>query len=70
MSGFELPRNLAQEVETHDEAGSPRRRWMAALPFIVEELARRWSLVLGRPFQPGGVASWVAPARNPAGEHR
>jgi len=42
---------------------------MADLPLIVEELAARWSLALGRPFQPGGVASWVAPARNPAGDH-
>jgi len=42
---------------------------MAALPLIVADLARRWSLDLGRPFQPGGVASWVAPARKAAGNH-
>jgi streptomycin 6-kinase len=41
---------------------------MAALPLIVDELARRWSLDLGRPFQPGGSASWVAPVRNAGGE--
>ncbi len=66
---FELPRNLVQASEEYDDAGSARVTWRAALPLIVDDLARRWSLDLGRPFQPGGVASWTAPARNPAGEH-
>jgi streptomycin 6-kinase len=34
---------------------------------IVDGLARRWSLRLGEPFQPGGCSSWVAPAADPAG---
>ncbi|MGH3751406.1 MAG: hypothetical protein ACRDRP_01715 [Pseudonocardiaceae bacterium] len=42
---------------------------MAALPVIVDDLVRRWSLDVGRPFQPGGETAWVAPARNAAGEH-
>lgn len=33
-----------------------------------DDLARRWSLDLDRPFQPGGSTSWVAPVRDPAGE--
>lgn len=41
--------------------------WMAALPEIVAELSRRWSLKVGRPYQPGGCASWVAPAFDDAG---
>jgi streptomycin 6-kinase len=41
---------------------------MAGLPRVVDGLAGRWSLELGRPFQPGGVASWVAPARRRSGE--
>ena len=69
MSEFELPRNLVAAAEASDDPGSARHAWMADLPLIVDELAARWSLVLGRPFQPGGVASWVAPARNAAGEH-
>ena len=71
MLGFELPRNLARALEEYDDddVGSSRRTWMAALPLLVDDLARRWSLGLGPPFQPGGVTSWVAPARNPAGEH-
>ena len=31
------------------------------------ELTERWSLQLGAPYEPGGVCSWVAPARNPSG---
>ncbi|MDQ3767831.1 MAG: aminoglycoside phosphotransferase family protein [Actinomycetota bacterium] len=68
MSGFELPRNLLWAVEEQEVPGSARLKWMVALPRIVDDLARRWSLDVGRPFQPGGVASWVAPARNAAGE--
>jgi hypothetical protein len=33
-----------------------------------DDLACRWSLRLGPPFQPGGAASWVAPARTAAGD--
>ena len=69
MPEFELSTNLVRAVQDHDDVGSARHTWMAALPLIVADLARRWSLDLGRPFQPGGVASWVAPARNAAGNH-
>ena len=62
-----MPRNLVGRLE-HGDAPRDRRAWMAGLPLVVEDLARRWSLDLDRPFQPGGSASWVAPARNPAGE--
>lgn len=68
VSEFELPQNLVREVDAYDAPDSARRGWMADLPRIVGELAQRWSLELGRPFQPGGVVSWVAPARNVAGE--
>ena len=63
-----MPRNLVRSLEEHDDAGSPRRRWVSALPLIVEHLARQWSLDLGSPFQPGGTCSWVAPVRGAAGE--
>ena len=66
---FELPSDLVRDVEMYDGAGSPRRVWMAALPEIVAELSRRWSLEVGRPYQPGGCASWVAPAVDEAGAH-
>lgn len=62
----ELPRALAASVED-DDAGPRRRAWVTALPHIVADLAQRWSLVVGSPFQPGGSTSWVAPARTAAG---
>jgi streptomycin 6-kinase len=33
----------------------------------VRELAQRWSLRLGEPYQPGGQCSWVAPVRDAGG---
>ena len=64
MSVFELPESLACDTDP-----DPRwRRWLAGLPGTVEHLARRWSLRVGPPFQPGGSASWVAPARTRGGE--
>ena len=44
MAAFELPRNLVAAA-ADDPPGSGRHAWMAELPSIVEELARRWSLV-------------------------
>jgi streptomycin 6-kinase len=35
-----------------------------SLPNTVRTLAKRWSLTLGAPFQPGGQTAWVAPARD------
>ncbi|MDQ3768196.1 MAG: aminoglycoside phosphotransferase family protein [Actinomycetota bacterium] len=67
MSELEMPRNLLRTLED-DDGRSARRAWMADLPLIVNDLARRWSLDLDRPFQPGGSTSWVAPVRDPAGE--
>jgi streptomycin 6-kinase len=46
----------------------PDRRDWVTLPGIVGELAQRWSLRLGEPFQPGGQCSWVAPARDAGGQ--
>jgi streptomycin 6-kinase len=66
---FEMPRDLVRDVAEHAEASSARAAWMADLPLIVDDVARRWSLELGRPFQPGGAASWVAPARSATGDH-
>jgi len=63
-----MPPNLVRALEEDADGSLVRGRWMAALPLIVDELARRWSLDLGRPFQPGGSASWVAPVRNVGGE--
>jgi streptomycin 6-kinase len=52
----------------HGNAAVTRRTWMAKLPRVVDDLARLWSLDVGRPFQPGGQASWVARARRRSGD--
>jgi streptomycin 6-kinase len=67
MPEFELPANLVVGLATED-AASAQRTWIAGLPDLVGELAARWSLELGRPFQPGGLLSWVAPARTADGD--
>jgi len=64
---FELPSNLVRHASRKDP-GSPLRGWLRELPATVEQLALRWSLRLGRPYQPGGATSWVAPARTGAGD--
>jgi streptomycin 6-kinase len=69
VAGFEVPAVLARNVADDDEDGAARRAWLEALPRTVADLANRWSLRVGRPFQPGGNASWVAPARDAAGQH-
>jgi streptomycin 6-kinase len=65
--GFEVPVGLARNIAEDDEDGPARRAWLEALPGTVAGLAERWSLAVGRPFQPGGNASWAAPARDAAG---
>jgi streptomycin 6-kinase len=65
-AGRQLPENLAREAQR--PAGAPILGWLAGLPQVVADLAEQWSLELGAPFQPGGSASWVAPARDRAGQ--
>jgi streptomycin 6-kinase len=76
VSELDLPKNLVAAAEAGDDvslvhrgvAAVTRHQWMAELPRVVDDLARLWSLDLGRPLQPGGQASWVAPARRSSGE--
>jgi streptomycin 6-kinase len=63
MAAFPVPRYLA-ETARRDQGV---RAWIAGLPEIVADLAGRWSLQVGEPFQPGGQCSWTAPATGPAG---
>jgi len=63
MGPLELPRNL---IPADGRPGWPE--WLAStLPAAVQAARQRWSLTLGRPFQPGGQTSWVAPATDPSG---
>jgi streptomycin 6-kinase len=63
MTAFAVPRYLA-ETARRDSGVSG---WIAGLPAIVADLAGRWSLQVGEPFQPGGQCSWTAPVSDPAG---
>lgn len=55
-------------MSVSEEPAAAERAWRAQLPRLIEEFAGRWSLRPGPPFAIGGSASWVAPARNSAGE--
>ena len=46
MTELEMPRNLVRALEEDADGRLVRGRWMAALPLIVDELARRWTLDL------------------------
>ena len=63
MSAFAVPRYLAQTALLDEGV----RGWISGLPAIVADLADRWSLAVGEPFQPGGQCSWTAPVTDPAG---
>jgi len=66
VAAFAVPRYLA-ETARQDEGV---RAWIAGLPAIVADIAGRWSLRVGEPFQPGGQCSWTAPVTDPAGTSR
>jgi streptomycin 6-kinase len=66
MPSLTLPRNLVEWAA--EELFPERGQWLAGLPATVAQLADRWSLRLGEPYQPGGLASWVAPVRDAAGQ--
>jgi streptomycin 6-kinase len=60
-----LPKNLVEWAA--EDLFPERRNWVAGLPGTLAELADRWSLRVGEPYQPGGLASWVAPVWDAAG---
>ena len=63
MTAFPVPRYLAETARRDSSV----QGWVAGLPAMVADLAGRWSLQVGEPFQPGGQCSWTAPATDPAG---
>jgi hypothetical protein len=65
MVAFALPTNLVDSVRA--DRSPERDAWLAAVPGVVADFAGRWSLRLGRPYQPGGRSAWVASARDRTG---
>jgi len=65
VSRLVLPANLVGNVAGADD--SRLGGWIRGLSQVVAEVARRWSLDVGEPFQPGGRCSWVAPVRDATG---
>jgi streptomycin 6-kinase len=63
VTAFVVPRYLAETARRDPDV----RGWLAGLPAIVADLAGRWSLRVGEPFQPGGQCSWTAPVTGPGG---
>jgi streptomycin 6-kinase len=57
MADIRVPANLAETARRDGDV----RGWLTALPAIAADFARRWSLRVGEPFEPGGQCSWVAP---------
>ncbi len=66
VAAFILPVNLVDSVRS--DPSTERREWLRVLPEVVGEVTERWSLRVGRPYQPGGRCAWVAPARSRTGQ--
>lgn len=54
-----LPAALAESVANWED--DTAATWLDELPARLARLAERWDLVIGEPFEPGGVTAWVAP---------
>ena len=57
-----IPATLRASLESEPGADE----WLDQLPSLVHEIADRWQLTLGQPFE-GGATSWAAPARRADG---
>lgn len=58
-----IPESLRQACDAENRAG-----WLASLPEVIATVAHRWSVTVGKPFQPGGRTAWVAPVVGATGE--
>jgi streptomycin 6-kinase len=57
-----IPRYLSETAQAEGRSG-----WLATLPQTVADMAARWSLTIGVPFEPGGTTAWVAPVTHASG---
>ncbi|MBM7784147.1 aminoglycoside phosphotransferase family protein [Tenggerimyces flavus] len=60
-----MPAGLAERIVAYHEDGAA---WLDELPRLVSRCAERWELSVLDAYEPGGDASWVAPARRRTGE--
>jgi len=67
LGDFELTIAVPALLGECQGASEEGRAWLRALPDVVAELARRWSLEVGEPSQPGGQTAWVGPAQDGLG---
>ena len=61
-----LPQELEESLNVFPDGLG--RRWAADLPHRLEAAEERWGIQIGPAFQPGGVASFAAPAVSRDGE--
>jgi len=64
MSALRVPRYLTETAAREPALA----QWLASLPQVVADVADRWTLRVGEPFEPGGQCSWTAPAAGAGGE--
>lgn len=62
--GLVVPANLAHGAQVDPATAA----WLPGLPDRVRDVAARWGLSLGAPYEPGGETAWVAPVRTADGE--
>lgn len=62
---MELPAGLRGGIA--EWGGGAAERWVEALPSVIEAAERRWGISVGRPYEPGGYTSYVAPAMTVSG---
>lgn len=62
-----IPHLLAAAVDEDAPRYPARRRWLEDLPQTIDGWAEAWSLQLEDPYEPGGRAAWIAPARRSDG---
>src|SRR3954468_25035920 len=63
-ASVDLPEAVTLRARSHGAAGE---RWLRALPGLVDEVERRWSVTIGDALA-GGSAAYVAPATTATGD--
>ena len=66
--GLPMPSGLTSSPERRGNDRANWEAWLGRLPRVVGDIAARWNLRIGAPFQPGGHTAWVAPARTAEGD--